>query len=38
MTHPDFARAAAHITVENVRDLLMDLVKLAKLTGHSPQR
>ena len=33
MTHPDFARAAAHITVENVRDLLADLVNIPSPTG-----
>jgi acetylornithine deacetylase len=33
MTHPDFARAAAHITVENVRDVLMDLVNISSPTG-----
>ena len=33
MTHPDFARAAAHITVENVRDLLVDLVNISSPTG-----
>jgi acetylornithine deacetylase len=33
MTHPDFARAAAHITPENVRDLLVDLVNISSPTG-----
>ena len=33
MTHPDFARAAAHITVENVCDLLVDLVNIPSPTG-----
>lgn len=34
MTHSDFARAAAYITTENVRDLLMDLVNIPSPTGH----
>jgi len=34
MTHPDFARAAAHITAEAVRDALVDLVDIASPTGH----
>ena len=29
MTNPDFAKAAAHITAENVRDLLIDLVAVS---------
>jgi acetylornithine deacetylase/succinyl-diaminopimelate desuccinylase-like protein len=33
MTRPDFDRAAAHITVENVRDLLVDLVNIPSPTG-----
>src|SRR5262245_61303385 len=33
MAHPDFARAAAHITPENVRDLLIDLVNIPSPTG-----
>jgi len=33
MAHPDFARAAAHITPENVRDLLIDLVNIGSPTG-----
>src|SRR5262249_46248244 len=33
MAHPDFARAAAHITADNVRGLLMDLVDIASPTG-----
>src|SRR5688572_14344829 len=33
MTPPDFARAVAHITGENVRDLLMDLVNISSPTG-----
>jgi acetylornithine deacetylase len=33
MTHPDFARAAAHITADNVRSLLMDLVNISSPTG-----
>ena len=34
MTHPDFARAAAHITAETVRDVLVNLVDIASPTGH----
>jgi acetylornithine deacetylase/succinyl-diaminopimelate desuccinylase-like protein len=33
MTHPDFAKAATHITADNVRDLLVDLVNIASPTG-----
>ena len=33
MTHPDFAKAAAHITSDNVRDLLIDLVDIPSTTG-----
>jgi acetylornithine deacetylase len=33
MTHPDYARAAAHITAERVRDLLMALVDIPSTTG-----
>ena len=33
MTHPDFAKAAAHISAEKVRDILMDLVNIASPTG-----
>src|SRR6476646_100020 len=33
MTNPDFAKAAAHITAENVRDLLIDLVDIPSATG-----
>jgi acetylornithine deacetylase len=33
MTHPDFAKAASHITVDNVRDLLIELVDIASPTG-----
>jgi acetylornithine deacetylase/succinyl-diaminopimelate desuccinylase-like protein len=33
MLHADFARAAAHITADNVRALLMDLVDIASPTG-----
>jgi acetylornithine deacetylase len=33
MTHSDFAKAAAHITADNVRDLLMDLVDIPSATG-----
>ena len=34
MTHPDFAKAAAHITAEAVRDALVELVDIASPTGH----
>jgi acetylornithine deacetylase/succinyl-diaminopimelate desuccinylase-like protein len=34
MPHPAFAPAAAHITADNVRDLLIDLVDIASPTGH----
>ena len=33
MTHPDFAKASAHISAENVRDLLVDLVNIPSTTG-----
>ncbi len=33
MTHPDFARAARHITPEAVRDTLVDMVDIASPTG-----
>ncbi len=33
MTHPDFARAARHITPEAVRDTLIDMVNIASPTG-----
>jgi len=33
MTHPDFAKAAAHITADVVRDLLTDLVDIPSATG-----
>src|SRR5215204_7766298 len=33
MTHPDYAKAVAHISAENVRTLLMDLVDIASPTG-----
>src|SRR4051812_38619825 len=33
MTNPDFAKAAAYITAENVRDLLIDLVDIPSATG-----
>jgi hypothetical protein len=33
MTHPDFARAAAYITAETVRDVLVELVDIASPTG-----
>ena len=32
--HPDFAKAASHITAENVRDVLMDLVNIPSATGN----
>jgi acetylornithine deacetylase/succinyl-diaminopimelate desuccinylase-like protein len=31
--HPDFAKAAAHITTEHVRDCLVDLVNISSPTG-----
>src|SRR5262245_66579420 len=34
MPHPDFAKAAAQITADNVRDCLADLVNIASPTGH----
>src|SRR5262245_3641652 len=34
MTHPDFTRAAAYITADNVRDLLMELVNISSPTGN----
>src|ERR1700684_145948 len=34
MTHPDFAKAAAHITPERVRDTLVDLIDIPSATGH----
>jgi len=33
MPHPDFAKAAAHVTAGNVRDLLVDLVNIPSPTG-----
>ena len=33
MTHPDFAKAAAHISADAVRTLLMDLVDISSPTG-----
>jgi acetylornithine deacetylase/succinyl-diaminopimelate desuccinylase-like protein len=33
MPHPDFAKAVAHITEDNVREVLMDLVDIASPTG-----
>lgn len=33
MNHPDFAKAAAHISAEAVRDALVDLVDIASPTG-----
>jgi acetylornithine deacetylase/succinyl-diaminopimelate desuccinylase-like protein len=34
MPHPDFAKAAAHVTADNVRDCLADLVNISSPTGH----
>ena len=34
MPHPDFAKAAAHITADAVRDCLADLVNIASPTGN----
>ena len=34
MTHPDFAKAVSHITADNVRGLLMDLVDIPSTTGN----
>ncbi len=34
MTHPDFAKAASHVTADNVRDLLMALVDIPSATGN----
>ena len=34
MTHPDFAKAAAHVTPERVRDTLVDLIDIPSATGH----
>src|SRR5262245_7110906 len=33
MTHPDLAKASAHITAEAVRDLSVDLVNIPSTTG-----
>ena len=33
MTHPDFPRAAAYVTDDDVRSLLMDLVDISSPTG-----
>ena len=33
MPHPDFAKAAAHITADNIRDCLVDLVNISSPTG-----
>lgn len=33
MTHPDFSKAATHITADAVRELLMDLVDIPSPTG-----
>ena len=34
MTHPDYAKAASHITADNVRKILMDLVDIPSATGN----
>ena len=34
MTHPGFAKVAAHISADRLRDILMDLVNIASPTGH----
>jgi acetylornithine deacetylase/succinyl-diaminopimelate desuccinylase-like protein len=34
MPHPDFAKAAAHVTSDSLRDLLIDLVNIPSATGH----
>ena len=34
MPHPDFAKAATHVTADNVRDLLVDLVNIPSATGN----
>jgi acetylornithine deacetylase len=33
MSHPEFAKAASHITADNVSDLLMDIVNIPSGTG-----
>ena len=33
MSHPDFSKAAQHITVERIRDTLVDMVDIASPTG-----
>jgi len=33
MSHPDFAKAAVHVTTEAIRDLLIDLVDIPSPTG-----
>jgi hypothetical protein len=33
MPHPDFAKAATHVTAHHVRDLLVDLVNIPSTTG-----
>jgi acetylornithine deacetylase/succinyl-diaminopimelate desuccinylase-like protein len=33
MTHTDYAKAASHITADNVRNILMDLVDIPSATG-----
>ena len=37
MTHPDFARAAAHITVDGLLALLVDLVDIPSATGQEAE-
>jgi acetylornithine deacetylase/succinyl-diaminopimelate desuccinylase-like protein len=34
MPHPDFAKAATHVTADHVRDLLVDLVNIPSATGN----
>ena len=34
MTHPDYAKVASHITADNVRNALMDLVNIPSATGN----
>jgi acetylornithine deacetylase len=37
MRHPDFAKAAQHVTAEAVRDALVDLVNIPSATGHESE-
>src|SRR5262249_48119576 len=34
MAHPDFAKAAQHITTERIRDALVDMVDIPSATGN----